>query len=513
MKKGLVILLLIATMLGNFTTVYAAVNQNGGGLPGGSGGGGQDTCTGDKQYCPRGWSKVVAYRLTFVYAKDGNYKMPLNANNPSKKADSLDVWSEAWRCSSEYNYTKTKYIKNYGTRIKAQASKIEYLKAGVDGTPKSPFKRVVNRSVGGYKFITDSQLNTSIDFTNKKNKCKGLAKFVDKYDGRAVMEYFTGTLNSNYQELVRLARKMNIIKATEGLDDLYRISKDEEGYVLKLLIEPIAEYMHGPGSNFLGGYFTVTEIAMIMNGKLKASDGKKYSIKTGDKNRSRCVFPLRAYLVVDDVELGFNAYDGPKNCKNTEIPKSTILNHLGVMVVDMTNLPAPVEKCNPAEQCCEPPCSKVVFRTISLSNPFPGHNAQKRTPGSNWLPDDEDVDQNILIKEYILNNRGVESDKVYNLTPMYKITLTPSLIKEIRNYNKTVNNYNDDSVTMCSVIKDEDGTEMVDEKTCKSTFIHKTYSANFSGCGFDGSCIKIERNLEDELEYALENDLGGDDEE
>ena len=77
----------------------------------------------------------------------------------------------------------------------------------------------------------------------------------------------------------------------------------------------------------------------------------------------------------------------------------------------------------------------LVFRPISLSNPFPGQNGKGRSMGSPWTDD--------LKKTYITNRSDVYSKK-----PLYSITLTPSSIKQIRDYNKK-NSYDDFNLT-CS---------------------------------------------------------------
>ena len=84
----------------------------------------------------------------------------------------------------------------------------------------------------------------------------------------------------------------------------------------------------------------------------------------------------------------------------------------------------------------------VIYRTISMYSKeaaFPGIDARKtsndsggRGPGANW-------NNTNTINTYILNNRGVANYSVYNLTPMYEITLTPGMMKLFRKYNKEMN--------------------------------------------------------------------------
>lgn len=99
----------------------------------------------------------------------------------------------------------------------------------------------------------------------------------------------------------------------------------------------------------------------------------------------------------------------------------------------------------------------VIYRPISLKNPFPqtkGLKSENRDRLGKWSYDS-------VVSTIITNNRGVNTDEVYNLTPMYTITLTPSDIKKIREYNKknSYNNFNDDTF------------KCTDGLYCKSNFI------------------------------------------
>lgn len=112
--------------------------------------------------------------------------------------------------------------------------------------------------------------------------------------------------------------------------------------------------------------------------------------------------------------------------------------------------------------------TKIIYRPISLTNPFPYTKNEGsymyRGIGANWSKE--------LAETYILNNRNVNDYNVYNLTPLYTITLTPSDIKEIRQYNKK-HSYNDfnltctDGYNCLSKFLWEDFNEIVDTgKSC-----------------------------------------------
>ena len=126
----------------------------------------------------------------------------------------------------------------------------------------------------------------------------------------------------------------------------------------------------------------------------------------------------------------------------------------------------------------------IIYRPISLNDPFPGEDGEGRHAGDNW-----NGVANVLgttrnfIDAYITNNRGVKTDEVYNLTPMYEFTLTPSNLRNIRKYNKTQkNNYNDIYTLECS-----------NGVYCKSEFLKEGINNGYFGFTREnssgGSCI------------------------
>ncbi|MGE5455842.1 MAG: hypothetical protein ACM3O4_01875 [Ignavibacteriales bacterium] len=136
--------------------------------------------------------------------------------------------------------------------------------------------------------------------------------------------------------------------------------------------------------------------------------------------------------------------------------------------------------CPPGD-CDEQVGLSVVYRDINLSDPFPGINGTGRTPGNNW-------NISYYINTYITNNRGVTTDRVYyDRDPLYKITLTPAIIKSIRQYNQREVQLNDgyaDFAMSCL----NNGTK------CLSGFIREGSFTNlFSGCGISGKQINPSR--------------------
>lgn len=88
----------------------------------------------------------------------------------------------------------------------------------------------------------------------------------------------------------------------------------------------------------------------------------------------------------------------------------------------------------------------LIYRPIDLYDPFPDIDGSGRNTGSNWCDyntnETDCSNDNQVVYDYILNNRDVEGEEIYSKDPMYTFILTPSIIREIRNYNNQ-NSYTD----------------------------------------------------------------------
>ena len=78
----------------------------------------------------------------------------------------------------------------------------------------------------------------------------------------------------------------------------------------------------------------------------------------------------------------------------------------------------------------------LIYRPIDLYNPFPSIDGKGRETGANWCDSKSCSNKNNVVEKYILNNRDVVSDAVYGLEPMYSFELTPTIINQIREYNR-----------------------------------------------------------------------------
>lgn len=166
------------------------------------------------------------------------------------------------------------------------------------------------------------------------------------------------------------------------------------------------------------------------------------------------------------------------------------------------NLVEAITACGKKE-CFKGAEGKIIYRTISLENPFPSKDADStvtqnlsvgmfndtikgRYPGANWNGEQ-------LVKNKILNNRGYDGSAIYNeATPLYTINLDAKAIKAIRSYNKRqVDGYADFTLKctdgaycissfLRSGITRADGTNMLDSGS--STCAGASNKITFNSC-------------------------------
>ncbi len=115
---------------------------------------------------------------------------------------------------------------------------------------------------------------------------------------------------------------------------------------------------------------------------------------------------------------------------------------------------------------------QIIFRSISLSNPFPGEDGSGRTPGENWH----------FNEKLITNNRNLANpERIYfDKEPMYEINLNSGAILSIRQYNRNATGGYADFNLNCIV---GEGRE------CKSNFIRNSDFTNLfeNRCGMSSN--------------------------
>ena len=165
----------------------------------------------------------------------------------------------------------------------------------------------------------------------------------------------------------------------------------------------------------------------------------------------------------------------PKDCVNG---KCTLTSQSSRYRLCLYTTGQGVEHC--LKTYCDQNNDTVVYRIISLSDPFPGINGEGRAHGSNWS--DEDVAKVITNKQ-----------NVYEKEPMYEITLGPSSIKAIREYNDSADkmygyldfslecNKDGKECRMKDFLFDQNISNIFNTNTC-GWQIHSDKTQNWNGC-------------------------------
>ena len=142
-----------------------------------------------------------------------------------------------------------------------------------------------------------------------------------------------------------------------------------------------------------------------------------------------------------------------------------------VCPIDCTNR-CPDGSIKPPNGVC--PCTncggiRIIYRPISLNDPFPGEHGNGRPSGANWVGETTVLGTTrSFIDAYITNNRGVTTEEVYKETPMYEFTLNASNIRAIRRYNNSKrDDYNDYDLNC------------INGKYCKSEFLEKGLASGY----------------------------------
>ncbi len=124
--------------------------------------------------------------------------------------------------------------------------------------------------------------------------------------------------------------------------------------------------------------------------------------------------------------------------------------------------------------------NSIIYRPISLIEPFPGKDGNKRIPGNNWNKIYKTTDGKAYSygDYYIRLRRGYKDYEIYQSEPLYVIKLDGNKIQAIRKYNDK-HDYNDFELTC------------IDGENCTSNFL-RGKTADFSTMLIDGgTCMNI----------------------
>lgn len=173
----------------------------------------------------------------------------------------------------------------------------------------------------------------------------------------------------------------------------------------------------------------------------KDSDEDKFCPNKSGINLSTCLnnysYSYCYSLLCEDPNISEDGY----KCKNTlgVDGEMDITSCVYTKMAQGLSLNDAINECD--SLICPLSGLRIIYRTISLENPFPGKNISNkvlgfnddvkgRYPGTNW----NDV---TLVRKHILTSRGYDGSAIYQEEPLYTFVLNTGTINAIRRYNET----------------------------------------------------------------------------
>lgn len=394
---------------------------------------------------------------TFKYSTtDGDITMATDGNT-----DKITPTAKTLGSSGSYNYLNCDNQQDYD-RCYYETKYMDNVTNGADSNPTT------------YYTITENYLNYYLPDSEYKE--------TSKTDGSAFKESGdANTIQNNSGAMLPLNYKLEAGQ--------YKISYT---------------YGHiGNRNKYNDGYFDYMINTGVNGTKAKVESGQEYIIGSGDDMYEyACEVTITNEILksncVQDCESKYGrGTGGYTSCVSTtccgDLKSSTADCKLGGIDVIYRTIQLQVDSNN------------SVAKTENLSDQdvsFPSYNANGRVPGANWDTTDHyyDVNGNIAdhnthiasgdVTAYITYNRNVYGKAVYDKTPLYTITLTPSNILQIRQYNKeeTANNNGGYADFNNSMTCDKNG------RNCVSKFIHGTVNSYTFSVYFDAansSCLNV----------------------
>lgn len=377
-----------SSLEGNMTGGY--INPSTG--QGGAGGSGKNAC---------------AYYIGFtqdVYMTTG-LRVTFYDTNGNQVGNTVDVWYWLPKFETEFNWNNNFVKQDNGTFVNSLGFKV----GQTTSTKFTPYISKYEYVKEDRELIVMKEGNTYTYYYDDDSRFFGEAKgdysksplvYTNKMDRSYLKEYFTTP--SVMERYMKLAEVDKSIDVTLG------------NY--KVTLEPLVSLSRMDGSNCSVSYvgrYTLTDI-----GKLWKSG--KIRIENEDL---RCNLPKYLYLEKDNV-IGSYVFKAPAEtrCATSETVDDWFSSlGIGISIINGS------EVCYP--NCKSAKKYKIVYHTINLANPFvktdDGTN-RVLSDSSNWYQKESTIDTSIYSKE-----------------PMLTVTLAPSDITKIREYNKDgLRNYN-----------------------------------------------------------------------
>lgn len=373
---------------------------------------------------------------------------------------------------TEYLYTKFYNFKtNFGDLFSGKFVAInnkpflqKVISCYIEGTGKSKeetlkkyIEGLTSSSKIGFSFMKNSQYNSSYEFSEPKISILGNASYstgatiygVEYTSVSATVQYnFTKSNISNNYINILTAKKITDNSSLKESKAYKSLEKDHIGlstqaptgtYQNNILINDLdgaIKNMTQSSSNSKNVSSNVS--AGICNFTLRittdtiASCNEKYQEQIKDFNQSFSVVGYYGSYINSKSLCSISVFLGnmtEKACSgmanSTSTVTTTFISEDNTTKIQFNNSGV---KGNTNASCdfdIEVKDYELVFRPISLSNPFPGSNGKGRTPNSKvWTTK--------KIETYIKNRQDA-----YTKKPLYSVTLTSSQIKNIRKYNKS----------------------------------------------------------------------------
>lgn len=415
-------------------------------------------------YCYEYGTVNVPYVPSVVYAGRGfNLSGTFNANETrvcvkddgkriyAEFAERMTVYSNAMAdVSCKQNEIKVK--ENYITELRLAKDKVN---SQLDDVRNISCIRTKEECSQSCSTVVDGELDCTLSCsttTYTDEECQSA-----KDSAIAGLNTAITNIDSN---ITTALKELEILK--KELEELKRIANELYSKV-KEVQQWLSAYASAPGnkvenSNEISVTTPVAKFLKysMMAGQVKAVSKNSANYENIENTSNSLPLPFQ-FFVPDSVG---NGTPGTVSANVSNIGININLNYNWSCNFNISN----VIVCQPDADC---PSGRynLIFRPISLTNPFPNINDinKNRKLGKNWNED--------LLEKIITNNRDVSDYQVYNLEPMYSITLTPATIKKIRKYNnkKTYTSFDD---MECS-----NGIE------CRSKFLNEFLVENISGCG------------------------------
>lgn len=381
-----------SSLEGNMTGGYIKPSTG----QGGSGGSGQNAC---------------AYYIGFtqdVYMTTG-LRVTFYDNSGNQVGNTVDVWYWLPKFETVFNWNNNFVKQDNGTFVNSLGFKV----GQTTSTKFTPYISKYEYVKENRELIVMKEGNTYTYYYDDASRYFGEAKgdysksplvYTNKADRSYLKEYFTTpSVMERYMKLAEVDKSIDVILGN-----------------YKVTLEPLVSLSRMDGSNCSVSYvgrYTLTDIGKLWkSGKIRI-----------ENENLRCNLPKYLYLEKDNV-IGSYGFKAPTETKNMCATSETVgdwFSSLGIGISIINGSEVCYPNCKSAKKY------KIVYHTINLANPFvtsKDGSTRILSNSSNWYGKEDTIKTDI-----------------YSNPPLLTVTLSPSDISKIREYNKSlkgIKNYN-----------------------------------------------------------------------